>query len=117
MRGPLRARVSSEQTWLRRAASLRFLTAPVRLRSAWLQTEGNMHPQTLYGKLVNNHTVLGLDDENVLLYVDLHVLNEYTSPQAFAGLRERGIGVDTPNHNRAAVEHIIPTHAGRPHTI
>jgi 3-isopropylmalate/(R)-2-methylmalate dehydratase large subunit len=76
-----------------------------------------MHPQTLYGKLVSSHTVLRLDDENVLLYVDLHVLNEYTSPQAFAGLRERGIGVLTPDQNVAVVDHIIPTHPVRHRTI
>src|ERR1700704_1679720 len=72
-----------------------------------------MHPDTLYGKLVAGHTVLRLDEENVLLYADLHVLNEYTSPQAFAGLRERGIGVAAPEQNVAVVDHIIPTHPVR----
>jgi 3-isopropylmalate/(R)-2-methylmalate dehydratase large subunit len=76
-----------------------------------------MHPQTLYGKLVNGHTVLCLDEDNVLLYADLHVLNEYTSPQAFAGLRERGIGVAAPDQNVAVVDHIIPTHPVRLRTI
>src|ERR1700736_4288542 len=76
-----------------------------------------MHPQTLYGKLVTSHTVLRLDEDNVLLYADLQVLNEYTSPQAFAGLRERGIGVATPDQNMAVVDHIIPTHAVRHRTI
>src|SRR3984893_16388159 len=76
-----------------------------------------MYPQTLYGKLVAGHTVLRLDEDNVLLYADLHVLNEYTSPQAFAGLRERGIGVAAPEQNVAVVDHIIPTHPVRHRTI
>lgn len=67
-------------------------------------------PKTLYDKLVASHTVARLDDENVLLYADLHIMNEYTSPQAFAGLYERGIGVAVPEQNVAVVDHIIPTH-------
>jgi 3-isopropylmalate/(R)-2-methylmalate dehydratase large subunit len=67
-------------------------------------------PRTLYDKLVDSHTVAWLDEENVLLYADLHIMNEYTSPQAFAGLRERGIGVAAPEQNLAVVDHIIPTH-------
>ena len=46
-------------------------------------------PKTLYDKLIDSHTVRELDDEgHVLLYIDRQVLNEYTSPQAFSGLRE-----------------------------
>ncbi len=51
--------------------------------------------KTLYRKLVDSHTVVQLDDENVLLYADLHLMNEYTSPQAFAGLHERGLATLT----------------------
>jgi 3-isopropylmalate/(R)-2-methylmalate dehydratase large subunit len=69
-----------------------------------------MHPETLYGKLVASHTITRLDEENVLLYADLHILNEYTSPQAFAGLRARGVRVAAPEQNVAVVDHIIPTH-------
>ena len=45
---------------------------------------------TFYKKLVDSHTVTRIDDQNVLLYVDLHLMNEYTSPQAFSGLAEKG---------------------------
>jgi 3-isopropylmalate/(R)-2-methylmalate dehydratase large subunit len=76
-----------------------------------------MNPQTLYGKLVGEHTVRRLDGDNVLLYADLHIMNEYTSPQAFAGLRERGVGVAAPEQNMAVVDHIIPTHPGSHRTI
>jgi len=69
-----------------------------------------MNAQTLYRKLVESHTVAQLDDENVLLFCDLHLMNEYTSPQAFAGLYEQGRGVPMPGQNVAVVSHIIPTH-------
>lgn len=67
--------------------------------------------KTLYRKLVESHTVMRLDDENVLLYADLHLMNEYTSPQAFGGLNERGLKTLFPGQNVATVSHIIPTHA------
>ncbi|HKX42183.1 MAG TPA: 3-isopropylmalate dehydratase large subunit [Burkholderiaceae bacterium] len=66
--------------------------------------------RTLYRKLVDAHTVATLDEQNVLLFCDLHLMNEYTSPQAFAGLREQGRGVAMPGQNVAVVSHIIPTH-------
>ena len=48
-------------------------------------------PRTLYDKIIDAHTVRRLDgDSQILLYVDRTVLNEYTSPQAFSGLREAG---------------------------
>ena len=72
-----------------------------------------MTPRTLYRKLVDAHTVARLDDENILLFCDLHLMNEYTSPQAFAGLDAQQRGVAMPGQNVAVVSHIIPTHPGR----
>ncbi|WP_326543487.1 3-isopropylmalate dehydratase large subunit [Pseudorhodoferax sp.] len=72
-----------------------------------------MTARTLYRKLVDAHTVAALDDENILLFCDLHLMNEYTSPQAFAGLHAEGRGVPRPGQNLAVVSHIIPTHPGR----
>lgn len=69
--------------------------------------------KTLYRKLVESHTVVRMDDENVLLYADLHLMNEYTSPQAFGGLSERGLAVLFPGQNVATVSHIIPTHRAK----
>ncbi len=66
--------------------------------------------RTLYRKLVDSHTVAALDEQTVLLFCDLHLMNEYTSPQAFAGLYEEGRGVPMPGQNVAVVSHIIPTH-------
>ncbi|WP_431260877.1 3-isopropylmalate dehydratase large subunit [Roseateles chitinivorans] len=71
-------------------------------------------PRTLYRKLVDSHTVTGLDEQNVLLFCDLHLMNEYTSPQAFTGLHEQGRGVPMPGQNVAVVSHIIPTHPVAP---
>jgi 3-isopropylmalate/(R)-2-methylmalate dehydratase large subunit len=66
--------------------------------------------RTLYQKLVDAHTVVRLDSDNVLLYADLHIMNEYTSPQAFAGLHEEKRPVLCPSQQLAVVDHIIPTH-------
>jgi 3-isopropylmalate/(R)-2-methylmalate dehydratase large subunit len=66
-------------------------------------------PRTLYRKLVDSHTVSVLDEQTVLLYVDLHLMNEYTSPQAFNGLHAAGRGVPMPGQQMAVVDHIIPT--------
>lgn len=65
---------------------------------------------TLYQKLVETHTVARIDAQNVLLYADLHIMNEYTSPQAFAGLREAHRPVAVPGQQMSVVDHIIPTH-------
>ena len=73
--------------------------------------------KTLYRKLVDSHTVAVLDEQNVLLFCDLHLMNEYTSPQAFAGLHEQGREVLMPGRNVAVVSHIIPTHAEAPRRI
>jgi len=72
-------------------------------------------PRTLYDKLVDAHTVRSLDDEarEVLLYVDRTVLNEYTSPQAFTGLREAGRRVIRPEAALAVVDHVNSTEPGR----
>lgn len=69
-----------------------------------------MTGSTLYDKLVASHEVARLDDEHVLLYVDLHIMNEYTSPQAFSGLAARGREVLRPRQQMAVVDHVIPTH-------
>ncbi|AOB30409.1 isopropylmalate isomerase [Bordetella sp. H567] len=76
-----------------------------------------MSPRTLYQKLIDAHTVAKLDEQNILLFCDLHLMNEYTSPEAFAGLREQGRGVAMPGQNVAMVSHIIPTHPARPRVI
>lgn len=74
-----------------------------------------MNPQkitarTLYDKHIDSHTVCPLDDQgHVLLYIDRQVINEYTSPQAFSGLREVGRPVWRPGTALAVVDHVNPT--------
>jgi 3-isopropylmalate/(R)-2-methylmalate dehydratase large subunit len=76
-----------------------------------------MNAKTLHRKLVESHTVARLDEQHVLLFCDLHLMNEYTSPQAFAGLHDKGRTVAVPGQNLATVSHIIPTHAVAPRVI
>jgi 3-isopropylmalate/(R)-2-methylmalate dehydratase large subunit len=71
-------------------------------------------PRTLYDKIVDAHVVRALDDKGlVLLYVDRTVLNEYTSPQAFSGLREAGRKVWNPAASFMVVDHVNSTAAVR----
>lgn len=73
-----------------------------------------MSGRTLYDKLIDAHVVRKLDDDGlVLLYVDRTVLNEYTSPQAFAGLRAAGRKVRNPSAALMVVDHVNPTAAQR----
>ncbi|MET3912531.1 3-isopropylmalate/(R)-2-methylmalate dehydratase large subunit [Bradyrhizobium sp. S3.3.6] len=73
-----------------------------------------MSGRTLYDKLIDTHMVRRLDDDGlVLLYVDRTVLNEYTSPQAFAGLRAAGRKVWNPSAALMVVDHVNPTAARR----
>ena len=67
-------------------------------------------PRTLYDKIVDAHTVRKLDGRGrVLLYVDRTILNEYTSPQAFTGLREAGRKVWNPAAALMVVDHVNST--------
>ena len=66
-------------------------------------------PRTLYEKLVQQHCVTLIDDAHVLLYVDFHIMNEYTSPQAFAGLHSADRPVRRPGAHLAVVDHVNPT--------
>jgi 3-isopropylmalate/(R)-2-methylmalate dehydratase large subunit len=74
-------------------------------------------PRTLYDKIVDAHAIRTLGARHVLLYVDRHILNEYTSPQAFAGLREAGRTVRRPESALAIVDHVNPTAVARSRRI
>lgn len=58
--------------------------------------------QTLYRKIVASHTVFRVDAQHVVLYADLHIMNEYTSPQAFAGLADKNLPVRCPESRWAS---------------
>ena len=63
---------------------------------------------TLFDKIWDAHTVKVLDGGSCVLYIDRQYIHEVTSPQAFAGLRERGIGVFRPSQVTASPDHNIP---------
>jgi 3-isopropylmalate/(R)-2-methylmalate dehydratase large subunit len=66
--------------------------------------------RTLYAKILDAHTVRKLSEHgHLLLYIDQHFLNEYTSPQAFTALREGGRRVWRPSASFAVVDHVNST--------
>jgi 3-isopropylmalate/(R)-2-methylmalate dehydratase large subunit len=65
--------------------------------------------KTLFQKIWDSHAVRKLPDGQTQLFIDLHLIHEVTSPQAFAMLRERGLPVAFPGRTFATVDHIIPT--------
>jgi 3-isopropylmalate/(R)-2-methylmalate dehydratase large subunit len=66
--------------------------------------------RTLFEKVWDRHIVLPeTADRPAVIYVDLHLVHEVTSPQAFTVLRERGLKVRRPERTLATVDHSIPT--------
>ena len=65
--------------------------------------------RTLFDKIWDAHVVAEEAGRPAVLYIDLHLVHEVTSPQAFAGLAERGLAVHRPNRTVATMDHSIPT--------
>src|SRR6202142_2181597 len=68
-----------------------------------------MSPRTLFEKIWDAHVVAAPEGQSALLYIDLHLVHEVTSPQAFDGLRANGRPVRQPLRTVATVDHNIPT--------
>src|ERR687895_313060 len=66
-------------------------------------------PKTLVEKVWEKHVVRSAEGEPDLIYVDLHMVHEVTSPQAFEGLRLAGRGVRRPDLTLATMDHNVPT--------
>ena len=66
-------------------------------------------PRTLSQKVWDDHVVRRAEGEPDLLYVDLHLVHEVTSPQAFDGLRQNGRGVRRPDLTVSTEDHNVPT--------
>jgi 3-isopropylmalate/(R)-2-methylmalate dehydratase large subunit len=64
---------------------------------------------TLYDKVWDLHRVADLPGGATQLFIGLHLIHEVTSPQAFAALRDLGLGVRHPERTFATVDHIVPT--------
>src|SRR3954463_5915051 len=65
--------------------------------------------RTLFDKLWDAHVVRAADGEPALLYIDLHLVHEVTSPQDFDGLRAAGRPVRRPDLTVATIDHNVPT--------
>ena len=68
-----------------------------------------MPPRTLFEKIWDAHLVTAPGTEPALIYIDLHLVHEVTSPQAFDGLRVNGRRLRQPLRTVATVDHNIPT--------
>jgi len=66
-------------------------------------------PRTLFEKVWDDHVIAQEPDAPAILYIDLHLIHEVTSPQAFAGLRARGLRVRRPDRTVATMDHSTPT--------
>jgi 3-isopropylmalate/(R)-2-methylmalate dehydratase large subunit len=66
-------------------------------------------PKTIIEKLWESHVVVEKPGAPALLYIDLHLVHEVTSPQAFDGLRKRGLKVRRPDLTFATTDHSTPT--------
>src|SRR5437773_3486169 len=64
--------------------------------------------KTLYDKIWDSHVVVAETDAPAILYIDLHLIHEVTTPQAFTGLRKRGLKVRRTDKTFATMDHSIP---------
>ena len=77
------------------------------------RTASASRPRTLFDKVWDGHVVRpATDDTPAVLYVDLHLVHEVTSAQAFTELRRRGLGVRRPHCTLATMDHSTPTTPG-----
>ncbi|MGC9469937.1 MAG: 3-isopropylmalate dehydratase large subunit [Bacteroidales bacterium] len=66
-------------------------------------------PKTLFDKIWDSHVVHQIEHGPDVLYIDLHLVHEVTSPQAFSGLAERKLKVFRPDRTVATADHNVPT--------
>jgi len=66
-------------------------------------------PKTIFEKIWGQHVVAQEPEAPAILYIDLHLVHEVTSPQAFSELRERGLPVRRPDRTVATMDHSTPT--------
>ncbi|MCC6390701.1 MAG: 3-isopropylmalate dehydratase large subunit [Bryobacterales bacterium] len=67
------------------------------------------NPRTIVEKIWDSHVVHEQQGNPSLIYIDLHLVHEVTSPQAFSGLRARGLKVRRPDLTFATTDHSVPT--------
>ena len=74
-------------------------------------------PKTMFEKIWERHIVSEPEGQPALIYIDLHLVHEVTSPQAFEGLRLAGRSVRRPDLTISTVDHNLPTDQSRMETI
>jgi 3-isopropylmalate/(R)-2-methylmalate dehydratase large subunit len=75
-----------------------------------MKPAGDAKPRTMFEKIWEAHLVRAADaDTPAILYVDLHLVHEVTSPQAFTWLREKNLKVRRPERTVATMDHSTPT--------
>ena len=73
-----------------------------------------MTPRTLFDKVWSAHEVVAeTRDTPAVLYVDLHLVHEVTTPQAFSMLKKHGLAVRRPDRTLATMDHSTPTHSAQ----
>lgn len=72
-------------------------------------THSNPSSRTMLSKIWSDHVVAQEPESPAVLYIDLHLIHEVTSPQAFAGLRKAGRQVRRPDKTFATMDHSTPT--------
>ncbi len=65
--------------------------------------------KTLFDKIWDRHVVSSIAEGVDVVFIDQHFIHEVTSPQAFNGLREKGVGVFRPERTLATADHNVPT--------
>lgn len=65
--------------------------------------------KTLFDKIWDKHLVTTIQDGPDVLYIDKHLIHEVTSPQAFEGIRNRGVEIFRPQNIVATLDHNVPT--------
>ena len=72
-------------------------------------SSGSNQPRTMFQKIWDDHVVLAEPGKPTILYIDLQLVHEVTSPQAFEGLRIAGRKVRQPSRTIATPDHNVPT--------
>ena len=85
------------------------MTASITKTVLNLNTIAQATPKTMFEKIWQAHVVHSQTGQPALLYIDLHLVHEVTSPQAFEGLRLAGRGVRRPDLTIATMDHNVPT--------
>src|SRR5438874_12682175 len=72
-------------------------------------TQTGVRPRTIVEKIWDSHVVMEQPGAPTLIYIDLHLCHEVTTPQAFQTLRDRGLKVRRPDLTIATMDHSTPT--------